>query len=218
MQPHPPILNQRRLNSCSAQAIAAAIWFDELRVRPPVAKAPSALFIYYNERAKEGLLFCNRPVALRDGYKSVSKMGVCCEELWPYHPGKYDRKPTPRCFREARKLRVTEFQRVRRELRDLKACLAEGFPFAFGGTYFDSFKSRRVARTGVVPMPKRGEHQLGGHAMLAIGYNDQQGVFIVQNSFGPRWGAQGYCFLPFDYLMNPNLAWDFWTARKLARR
>jgi len=74
--------------------------------------------------------------------------------------------------------------------------------------------SRPVTRTGVVPMPKKGEKQLGGHAMLIVGYDDDRQVFIVRNSFGRKWGLQGYCLIPYAYIMRPDLTWAFWTIRR----
>lgn len=216
LRPHcPPVFDQGELNSCSANAIAAAIWFDEIkrgRSRPP---APSRLFIYYNERASEGLTASNASVSLRDGYKSVVKRGVCPEALWPYQPDRLARRPPPRCYRAALRCRLTSYHRIRRELGPLKACLAEGYPFALGISVYKSFSSARVARTGLVPLPRRSERHLGGHAMLVVGYDDATRTFIVRNSWGPRWGKRGYCALPYEYVMHPSLAWDFWTARRL---
>jgi len=214
VQAAPPIVDQRPLNSCSANAIASAMWFDQLRVDPKAAFAPSRLFIYYNERASEGLLFCNRPVSLRDGHMTVERFGVCPERLFPYRTADFDRKPSALCFRAARRFRVSRYLRLRPELRDMRACLADGFPFSFGATFFQSFKSARVARTGIVPMPKPREKRLGGHAMLVIGYDDTRGTFLVQNSWGSRWGLRGYCLLKYEYLLQSGLAWDFWTIRR----
>ena len=69
----------------------------------------------------------------------------------------------------------------------MKGCLASGYPFVFGFTVYDSFESQQVAKTGVVPMPAAGESVLGGHAVMAVGYDDSQQRFIVRNS----WGAIG---------------------------
>jgi len=55
---------------------------------------------------------------------------------------------------------------------------------------YESFQSREVARTGEVPMPGPDEEALGGHAVLAVGYDDATGRFLVRNSWGPGLGKR----------------------------
>ena len=69
--------------------------------------------------------------------------------------------------------------------------------------------------TGRVPMPQRGEKTLGGHAVLVVGYEERGDRFLVRNSWGTRWGQRGTFTLPWNYLLNPDLAWDFWTVRRV---
>jgi C1A family cysteine protease len=163
---------------------------------------------------------------IRDGIKSVATLGVCSEDEWPYDdtaPG-YDggpwpqgaragQKPSPQCYTDALEHTVSSYQRVVRNLAQLKGCLAAGYPFVFGFTVYESFESDTVARSGVVPMPARGEHMLGGHAVLAVGYDDAQQRFEVRNSWSDRWGNDGYFTMPYAYLTERNLSSDFWTIR-----
>ena len=95
----------------------------------------------------------------------------------------------------------------------MKGCLASGYPFVLGFTVYQSFESDTVAQTGHAPMPGPNEQTIGGHAVLAVGYDDSQNWFIIRNSWGTGWGMQGYFTLPYDYLTNDNLADDFWTIR-----
>jgi C1A family cysteine protease len=62
-------------------------------------------------------------------------------------------------------------------------------------------------------MPQTNEQMLGGHAVLAVGYDDAKQRFTVQNSWGTSWGDKGFFYMPYEYLTNPNLADDFWTMR-----
>jgi C1A family cysteine protease len=73
-----------------------------------------------------------------------------------------------------------------------------------------------VAQTGIVPLPRRREQILGGHAVVVVGYDDSQSRFIVRNSWGTAWGLAGYFLMPYAYLTNPRLADDFWTADRAA--
>jgi C1A family cysteine protease len=214
----PPVYDQGKLNSCSAHAIAPAFWFDEIKEKAPESLSPSRLFIYYNERAQEGLAGKNVPVSLRDGYKSVAKNGVCHERQWPYREDRFAVRPPARCYQAALSHRVIRYLRLRRELLHFEACLAQGYPFTMGISVYESFKTREVARTGIVPMPRRREKHLGGHALLVVGYDRRRRQFLVRNSWGARWGLGGYCLLPYAYLLNPDLAWDFWTARRLSNQ
>jgi C1A family cysteine protease len=222
------VYDQGRIGSCTANAIAGAFEFDLLK-QQLTDFMPSRLFIYYNERLMEGTVGSDSGAMIRDGVKSVSKVGVCPETEWPYddtHPSTPDggwpagaragQKPTDRCYTDALGNRVMSYQRVVRSLPQLRGCLAEGFPFIFGFTVYESFESDAVASTGVAPMPGPGERVLGGHAVLAVGYDDADQRFLVRNSWGTKWGNGGYFTMPYAYLTERNLSSDFWTLRTVA--
>jgi C1A family cysteine protease len=205
----PPVYDQGELGSCTANAIAAALQFEE-------PFTPSRLFIYYNERVMEGTVDEDAGATLRDGIKSVATQGAPHETLWPYVIARFRRKPAPVAYAEGRKHKALLYRRVPRVLEQMQGCLASGFPFTFGFSVYESFESATVAKTGVAPMPSPGDAQLGGHAVLAVGYDTQDRRFLVRNSWGPKWGRAGYFTLPFDYLLDDSLSDDFWTVKAVA--
>jgi C1A family cysteine protease len=212
------VYDQGQLGSCTANAIAGAIEFDILR-QGAADFMPSRLFIYYNERDIEGTTQSDSGAQIRDGVKSVNLLGVCTETRWPYStqdPGPFQQRPNATAYDEATTHKVDSYQRIPRALLAMKSCLAAGFPWVFGFTVYQSFESPAAASSGVVPMPAPNEKVLGGHAVLAVGYDDPSARFIVRNSWGPGWGMAGYFTMPYDYLMNPNLSDDFWTIRSVA--
>ena len=108
-----------------------------------------------------------------------------------------------------------QYQRLGQALSQLKGCLAEGFPFCFGIAVFESFWSAPGQQARVTPLPSANDTPVGGHAVLAVGYDDGKGWFIVRNSWGPQQADQGYFYLPYAYATDPTLARDFWTIRSI---
>ena len=96
----------------------------------------------------------------------------------------------------------------------MRACLADGFPFVFCFSVYESFVTQAVARSGTVPVPKVNEKLLGGHAVCAVGYDQKSRRFTLRNSWGTQWGRKGYFTMPYAYLANRNLSDDFWTVRQ----
>jgi C1A family cysteine protease len=210
----PAVYDQGQLGSCTANAIAAAFQFDRLKQRiGSKTFTPSRLFIYYNERVMEGTVNSDAGAMIKDGIKSVAKQGVCSEVTWPYVIERFADKPSKQAYAEALKDRAVQYSRVDRTLSQMKGCLASGYPFVFGFTVYDSFEGAAVARTGEVQMPKPTEQVVGGHAVMAVGYDDTKQRFIVRNSWGKSWGMRGYFTMPYSYLIESNLADDFWTIR-----
>ena len=144
--------NQQHLNACSAHAIAAALWFD-VRRQHPRRPSPSRLFIYYQERVIEKVVAFDAAVSLRDGYKTVARDGVCSERHWPYDIRRFRRRPLAACYTAAQRHRAIRYFRVEQSLKQMRACLAEGHPFAIGVAVHQTFKSALVKHTGVVSLP-----------------------------------------------------------------
>jgi len=211
----PPIYDQGNLGSCTANAIAGAFEFDLIRQNLSVF-TPSRLFIYYNERVIEGTISTDSGAYLRDGIKSLANQGVCNETEWPYIINEFIQKPFQSCYDEAQKNIISQYQRLDRSLDQMKACLADGSPFIFGFAVYQNFESAEVARTGILNLPNVGESLIGGHAVVAVGYDDLSRRFIARNSWRDTWGMQGYFTLPYDYLLDENLADDFWTIKSVA--
>jgi C1A family cysteine protease len=209
----PPVVDQGQLGSCTANAIGNAHLFGQMKQGQPGPFLPSRLFIYYNERVMEGTVNSDAGAMIRDGIKSVANQGACPEKLWPYQINKFTKKPSAACYKEALKHQALSYSRVTQNLAQMKGCLASGYPFVFGFTVYESFQSAAVAKTGTVPMPGQGEAVLGGHAVLAVGYDDTKLRFIVMNSWGTGWGSKGYFTIPYGYLTDSDLAADFWTIR-----
>ena len=205
--------NQGQLGSCTANALAGDLEFLEKKAGQPATDL-SRLFIYYNERGIEGTVAQDSGAQLRDGIKTLAKQGVCPEQEWPYVISKFAVKPPAACYRDGLKHQITSYHRIV-TLQEMRRCLAEGYPFVFGFTVYESFESPAVAKTGMVNLPKPKEKTLGGHAVMAVGYNDAAQRFIIRNSWGADWGQQGYFTMPYGYLDNRNLSDDFWTIRAL---
>jgi C1A family cysteine protease len=206
-----PVEDQGQLGSCTANALAGALEFLELAAGQRLVDL-SRLFIYYNERVIEHTVRSDAGAMIRDGIKSLAKQGVCPEKEWPYRPASFAKQPPAACYRHAKQHVISSYHRLS-SLNDMRACLAEGFPFVFGFSVYQAFESKTVAKSGVLNLPKRTEKAAGGHAVCAVGYDDNAKRLWVRNSWGATWGQRGYFTMPYDYVGNRDLADDFWTIR-----
>jgi len=209
----PPIFDQGTLGSCSAQAWSAAFKYALAKEGDTSTFIPSRLFIYYCTRVIEDTVNEDSGAILRDGAKTLAKDGACDETEWEYNIRKFAIKPDDNCYEHALTHQALSYWSVQQDLKSLQACLAGGFPIVLGITVFESLESEEVAKSGILNMPKRGEKRLGGHAILMVGYDNDTKRFIMRNSWGEKWGDKGYFTIPFDYVLNPRLASDFWTLR-----
>jgi C1A family cysteine protease len=209
----PPVYSQGPLGSCTSNAIAAAIQFERIKQNLIPVFNPSRLFIYYNTRALQNTILSDSGASIRLAIQTVVNQGDCPEDIWPYLIEKFKEKPKRRCYKEASKYQVIQYQRVIQDINLMKGCIAEGFPFVFGFTVYTSFETAEVAKTGIMQMPTTTDKVKGGHAVLAVGYDDTQQRFLVRNSWGEGWGIKGYFWMPYSYIANPQLCNDLWTIR-----
>lgn len=83
--------------------------------------------------------------------EALEELGTCLESVWPYDISRVNTRPTEQSYAEAKRHRITEALRIDINLYEMKSCLAQGFPFAFGLKLYASFD--QASTTGVVPMP-----------------------------------------------------------------
>ncbi len=204
------IEDQGNLGSCTAQALAGNLEFLDKKI-DSIYVDVSRLFIYYNERAIMDTIDYDSGASLRDGIKTLKNDGACYEKTWPYVISRFDRMPPLKCYTEAKKHLIESYHRLN-NTSEMLACLAEGYPFVFGFTVYESFESPQVKCTGIANMPAKDERAIGGHAVVAVGYDQAAKRFLVRNSWGKKWGMGGYFTVPFEYL--ETLAADFWTIRR----
>ena len=207
-----PTFDQGTLGSCTANAISMALYFEQLKQKTKETFLPSRLFIYYNERAMEGTIKQDAGAVIRDGFKTVAQLGACPEDQWKYDISKFRNKPTKTCYKHAMDHQALVYGAVPQNLIAIQDCLAAGYPFVFGFSVYESFQSREVARTGIMPMPKRNESLLGGHAVMAVGYDNKTKMVKVKNSWGDRWGDNGHFYMPYAFITNLGMASDFWKV------
>jgi C1A family cysteine protease len=206
-----PVENQGKIGSCTANALVGALEFLEKKDKRKYINL-SRLFVYYNERVIEHSVKEDAGAIIRDGIKTLVKQGVCSETKWPYKKSNLFSKPVAACYSEALDHQVASYHRIL-SLDEMRQCLAEGYPFVFGFTVYSGFFSDEVTKTGVLNMPKPDETYEGGHAVVAVGYNDTQKTFLVRNSWGKSWGMEGYFTMPYEYLSSRDYSDDFWTIR-----
>ena len=199
----PPVRDQGELGSCTSFAGVGAMQYFHWSF------LPSPLFLYYKERQADGDVAQDGGSTLSQCVATLTAGGVCSESLWPYVASRFADLPPKDCTVDAATHKATQTHGVAQTLASMQACLAQGYNILIGITVYSSFESDTVAATGVVPMPDTAnDTELGGHALLCVGWT-AGGHFIVRNSWGPDWGAAGYCYIPFAYLLNADLASDF---------
>jgi len=177
----------------------------------------SRLFTYYVTRILEGTVDYDSGATIRNSVKSLVKYGTPRETKWPYNISNYKVNPSTDCYTEASTLQAITYVALY-TLDDIKTALYGGLPVDFGFNVYDSIYD---SDTGPIPYPTSFEELLGGHAVLAVGYDDNKvitnhrtgatttGALLIRNSWGTTWGSYGYGWLPYQYVLD-GLADDFW--------
>jgi C1A family cysteine protease len=222
----PPVFDQGDIGSCTGNGLAGHYdYLELLEQRQNIAASAaieefsgqydsvSRLFIYWNERVIEGTTDQDAGAQISDGINALKQWGVCKELTWPYGDNYTFQTPTTAAFSEAANHKIKNDFELESPT-DMKACLASGYPFVFGFDVYPFFESDEMASTGVLQMPSLYDQSVGGHCVMAVGYDDKAQMWKIRNSWGTGWGLNGtgYFLMPYAYLAQYGS--DFWTIRK----
>lgn len=205
LQNMPIVYDQGSLGSCTANAIGTLVDY-ELNI------LPSRIFVYYNERAMIGTVNEDSGAFLRDGMKSINKLGVCEDELCPYVIEDFAKKPKESAYENALNYRTSSYKAVAQTENAIKSALVAGHPIAFGFLVKESFESTRVSKSGFY-RPKPDEKIMGGHAVVICGYAGKN--VLIRNSWGSKWGKGGNFTMPFSEVLDPKISSDFWIINSM---
>ncbi|MEN8192865.1 MAG: C1 family peptidase [Bacteroidota bacterium] len=224
-----PIEDQKSLGSCTANAGVGLVEYFEKRSLGKHMDA-SRLFLY---KVTRNLLNWTGDTGayLRTTMGAMALFGVPPEKYWPYVISNFDVEPSTFLYSFARNFQTISYYRydppgTSRDilLARIKLHLAFGLPSMFGFTVYSSID--QASNTGKIPLPEPGESHLGGHAIVAVGYDDKmkiknsvpgsketKGALLIRNSWGKSWGNNGYGWLPYEYVLKW-LAVDWWSVLK----
>ncbi|MDP3791567.1 MAG: C1 family peptidase [Candidatus Omnitrophota bacterium] len=147
----------------------------------------------------------------RVAMKILLNYGTPPENYWPYRPHQSD-KPKTGSGKAAVKYKIMAYARLK-TMPDMKRSLVINGPFLAGVDVYESWFTKKAAKTGLIPMPKKKEIYQGGHAICVIGYDDPKKLFKFKNSWGDRWGDGGYGYFNYDYMKQYCV--DAWSATDL---
>ena len=226
-----PIEDQQSLGSCTANAGVGMVEYFERKAFGKHIDA-SRLFLY---KVTRNMLHWTGDTGafLRSTMGAMVLFGVPPEEYWPYVIADYEKEPTPFCYAYAQNYQTINYYRLdpigvakAALLTQIKTNLGAGLPSMFGFTVYSSYTQAKTTGTGKIPYPTPGEKIVGGHAIVAVGYDDNmkiknlnagaietKGALLIRNSWGTGWGAAGYGWLPYDYVLK-GLAVDWWSLVK----
>jgi len=225
-----PVEDQGMLGSCTAHAGVGIIEYYERKSFGRHIDA-SRLFLY---KVTRNLMKMKGDTGayLRTTMGAMVLFGVPPEEYWPYMDDEkdFDKEPSSFCYAFAQSYQTLKYfthdppgTKSEEILRKIKAYLIKGHPAMFGFTVYNSIE--QADKTGRIPFPSSKERIEGGHAVVAIGYDDKMkiknkyggvetnGALLIRNSWGKGWGEGGYGWLPYEYILK-GLAEDFWSVLK----
>jgi C1A family cysteine protease len=200
----PPILDQGILGTCVANSFSFTIskqTNENLKI--------SRLMLYALSRCIDDTpLSQDDGTTVRGTCQAIKQYGACQETAFPYITSKAFSLPPLETFNNSKRFKSFTYFFIKQDLLSIKTALQTyNSPIVFGFMVYQSFMD---ARTGIIPMPDvKKEKLLGGHCITIVGYNDTTQMFTCSNNWSIKWGINGYCLIPYAFILDRNLSADF---------
>lgn len=206
-----PVKNQMELGSCTS--FAAVAMFEAMMrlsgVEGPIDMSPAYLYFYSN-------ILKGKPSGGSNFFEQLEVLGthgVCSEALYKYDADKPQHKPSDPAEEDAKKHRVLSAsqiplingldkpQSLKHNHSLLTSALSEGYPIGISLKIYDYFGKDGAFIFHPDDVPDAKED--GWHAMVIVGYSEENNFYIVRNSWGSDFGEDGYCYVPTAYIDDP---------------
>jgi len=204
-----PIKDQGEEGSCTGHAFSSAREWIARRYEK-ASPVLSAQCLYAEELIADGSFPKDEGAMPRTGCQVLTAKGCCEASLYPYTAGDFT-APTVTQAQNALKYKTGAYHRIV-TLSDFLGCLADKtpWPVTVGFTVHESFMSEEVEKTGIMPIPRSGEEERGGHEVLCLGYDLTKQLALMQNSWGDDWGQRGYFWMPLPVIQAADT--DLWMV------
>jgi C1A family cysteine protease len=216
----PTIMDQGKQGSCTANAGVYLCGVHEV-VAQFDPELLSRAFLY---KVTRNLLGWSGDTGahLRNTMQAMAMFGVPPERYFPYDDSKFDVEPSAFLYSMASNYQALTYYRLDPQgkpadkvLENIKINIAAKRACMFGFMVYD------FSPKGDVMLPLPGERQKGGHAVCAVGYDDDKvivhrdqsetkGAIQFANSWSAGWGENGFGWIPYAFVMG-GVATDWWT-------
>jgi hypothetical protein len=220
------VLNQGDQGACTGFGLACVanylLWTRHLenKVKVPFLPVSPRMFYELAKRYDEWPGIDYEGSSCRGALKGWHKHGVCSSDNWPYTLNKQGQavfaRPKTGWELDAATRPLGVYYRVEKaSVVDLQSAIVNIGAVYVSATAHDGWDSLERSRASKPPEkhaslplipPCSNADSKGGHAFALVGYNERG--FIVQNSWGTKWGASGFGVLPYDdWVVNATDAW-----------
>lgn len=204
----PPVINQGNIGDCTC-ASGVAIRFALAKIAG-VANPPTfdPISLYFWERQHDGTLPTDAGSRLSTTVYVGENIGFA-PATKPYDTSTYNSAPSEQVKESAGLYKIHGAKRLT-NLQGILETLSEGIPVHLGILVYESMEYETTARDGIVPMPEPWEQCMGGHAICAVGHDNDKRMVLCRNSWGTDWGIGGYFYLPYDYFQSDQTFMSAW--------